>query len=149
MKNELTVSGNIGTWRITALRPTWWRRLLLDLTRAPPSGVPAPRAFLAFSRWRLSEDHPFYVDFNTSLAISRYRWPTEGGGSSISTYYWGWGNIRVKLEIWLKSANARDVTKWAIIDVNSIVYGRTYDTLTSIIAQFLTSLPFPDFCRKY
>ena len=36
-----------------------------------------------------------------------------------------------------KSHNGRDVTKWAIIDVNSIVSGRDYDILTSIIAIIL------------
>ena len=40
----------------------------------------------------------------------------------------------------LKSANGRDVTKQAIIDVNSIVSGQN---LTSIIAQMLTSQLFP------
>ena len=44
----------------------------------------------------------------------------------------------------LKSPNGRDVTKRAIIDGNSIVSGRNYDTLTSIIAQLLTSWPFGD-----
>ena len=35
-------------------------------------------------------------------------------------------------------------SKRAIIDVNSIVSGRNYDILTSIIAQLLTSRPFGD-----
>ena len=35
----------------------------------------------------------------------------------------------------LKLANGRDVTKRAIIDVHSIVPGRNYDILTSIIAK--------------
>ena len=35
--------------------------------------------------------------------------------------------------------NGRDVTKRAIIDVDSIISGRNYDILTSIIAQLLTS----------
>ena len=48
----------------------------------------------------------------------------------------------------LKSANGYDVTKWAIIYVNSIVSGRNYGNLTSIIAQLLTSQPFPDLGRK-
>ena len=43
-----------------------------------------------------------------------------------------------------KSANGHDVTKQEIIDVNSIVSGRNCDILTSIIAQLLTSRPFPD-----
>ena len=47
----------------------------------------------------------------------------------------------------LRSANGRDVTKRPITYVNSIVSGRNYDTLTSIIAQLLTSRPFPDLCR--
>ena len=40
----------------------------------------------------------------------------------------------------LKSPNGRNVTKRAIIDVrpNSIVSGRSYDILTSIITQLLT-----------
>ena len=38
-----------------------------------------------------------------------------------------------------KSANGCHVTKRAIIDVNSIVSGRNYAILTSIIAQVLTS----------
>ena len=38
----------------------------------------------------------------------------------------------------LKSGNGRDVTKRTIIDVNSIVSGRNYDILTSIIAQLMT-----------
>ena len=33
------------------------------------------------------------------------------------------------------------------MDVNSTVSGWYYDILTSIIAQFLTSRPFPDLCR--
>ena len=37
----------------------------------------------------------------------------------------------------LRSANGSDVTKRAIIGVNSIVSGRNYDLLTSIIAQLL------------
>ena len=46
--------------------------------------------------------------------------------------------------------NVRDLTKRAIIDVNSIVSGRNYDILTSIrpIAQILRSRPFPDLCRS-
>ena len=44
----------------------------------------------------------------------------------------------------LKTPNGRDVTKRAIIDVNSIVAGRNYDILTSIIAKLLTSRPFSD-----
>ena len=43
-----------------------------------------------------------------------------------------------------QSGNGRDVIKRAIIDVNSIVSGRNYDILTSIIAQMLTSLHFPN-----
>ena len=43
---------------------------------------------------------------------------------------------------WLKSPNSRDVTKRAIIEVNSMVSGSNYDTLTSIIAKLLTSQPF-------
>ena len=35
-----------------------------------------------------------------------------------------------------------DVTKRAIIDVNSIVSGRNYDIVTLIIAQLPTSRPF-------
>ena len=46
----------------------------------------------------------------------------------------------------LKSENGHDVTKRAIIDVNSIVSGRNYDILTSIIAQLLTPWPVPDLC---
>ena len=51
---------------------------------------------------------------------------------------------------WLKSANGRDVTKRAIIDINSIVSGQNYinDILTSIIAQLLTSRPSPNLCRN-
>ena len=36
-----------------------------------------------------------------------------------------------------------DVPKRAIIDVNSIVSGRNYDILTSIIAQLVTSRQYP------
>ena len=43
---------------------------------------------------------------------------------------------------WLKSANGRDVTNRAIIEVNSIVSGRNYDILASIIAQLPMSRPF-------
>ena len=39
------------------------------------------------------------------------------------------------------------VTKRAIIEVHSIVSERIFDILTSIIAQLLTSRPFPDLCR--
>ena len=39
----------------------------------------------------------------------------------------------------LKSPTGRDVTKRAIIDLTSIISGRNYDILTSIIAQLLTS----------
>ena len=35
-------------------------------------------------------------------------------------------------QVKLKSPNGRDVTKWVIIDANSIVSGRNYDILTSI-----------------
>ena len=50
----------------------------------------------------------------------------------------------------LISANGRDITKRAIIDVNSIyiVSERNDDILTSIIAQLLTSWPFPDLCHS-
>ena len=71
--------------------------------------------------------------------------------------YYGWsGNIYIVFFIqllklntgwdrpfyyWLKSSNGHDVTKRAIIDVNSIS-GRNYDILTSIIAQFdVTAIP--------
>ena len=40
-----------------------------------------------------------------------------------------------------KSGNGCDVTKRAIIDVNSIVSGRNYDILALIIAQILTTIP--------
>ena len=43
--------------------------------------------------------------------------------------------------------NARDVTKRAIIDVNSVMSGRNYGYFSSIIAQMLPSQPFPDMCR--
>ena len=43
-----------------------------------------------------------------------------------------------------KVPNGHDITKQAIIDVNSIVSGRNYDILTSIIAKLLTSQPFDD-----
>ena len=46
------------------------------------------------------------------------------------------------------SANGRDVTRRAIIDVNYIVSERNYEILTSIIAQLLTSRPFHDLCRN-
>ena len=39
-------------------------------------------------------------------------------------------------------------TKRVIIDVNPIVFRRNYDILTSIIAQLLTSRPFPDLCSR-
>ena len=41
-----------------------------------------------------------------------------------------------------QSANGCDVTKRAIIDVNSIVSGRNYDILASIIAQLMMPQPF-------
>ena len=44
------------------------------------------------------------------------------------------------------SVNGRHQTS-DIIDVNSVVSGRNYDILTSIIAQFLTSWPLPDISR--
>ena len=44
-------------------------------------------------------------------------------------------------DVWLESPNGRDVTKRAIIDVNSIVSGQNYDILISIIAKLLTSRP--------
>ena len=47
----------------------------------------------------------------------------------------------------LKSANGCDVTKRAIIDVNSVVSGRNYEIVTSNIAQLLTSRPYPNLCR--
>ena len=40
--------------------------------------------------------------------------------------------------------NGRDVTKRAIVDINSIVSGWNYDILTSIITKLLTSRPFSD-----
>ena len=43
--------------------------------------------------------------------------------------------------VWLESPNGRDVTKRAIIDVNSIVSRQNYDILISIIAKLLTSRP--------
>ena len=44
---------------------------------------------------------------------------------------------------WFKSPNGHDVTKRATgLHVNSIVSGRNYDILTSIIAQLLTSGSF-------
>ena len=46
------------------------------------------------------------------------------------------------------SANGCDVTKRATIDFDSIVSGRNYDILTSIIAQLLTSRTFPDLWQK-
>ena len=46
----------------------------------------------------------------------------------------GWG------EGGLKSPNGRDVTKRAIIDVNSVVSGRNYDILTSITASAIRRL---------
>ena len=46
-------------------------------------------------------------------------------------------------------AHVSDVTKRAIIDVYSIVSWRNYDILTSIIAQLLTSRPFPDLCYAW
>ena len=46
----------------------------------------------------------------------------------------------------LISANGLDVTKRAIIDVNSIVSGWIDDIVTPIIAQ-LTSRPFLDLCH--
>ena len=45
-------------------------------------------------------------------------------------------------EDWLKSTNGRDISKRAITDVNSIVSGRNFDILTSIIAQLLMSWSF-------
>ena len=48
----------------------------------------------------------------------------------------------------LKSSNGHDVTKRAIIDVNSIIYGRNYDIYASIIAQLPTSQPFGDLSQK-
>ena len=44
------------------------------------------------------------------------------------------------------SLAGHDVTKRAIIDVISIVSGRNYDILTSIIAQLPMSRPFTDLC---
>ena len=49
--------------------------------------------------------------------------------------------------VWAHVRECREVTKRAIIDVNSTVSGRYYDILTSIIAQLLTSRPFLDSCR--
>ena len=51
-------------------------------------------------------------------------------------------------ETWPNSVNGRDVPKRAIIDGNSIVSGWNYDILTSIIAQLLTSQPFPDLWQQ-
>ena len=42
----------------------------------------------------------------------------------------------------------RDVTKRAIIDVNPIVSGWNCDVFVPIIAQMLTSWPFPDLYRE-
>ena len=47
-------------------------------------------------------------------------------GKVVPTYRSSW-----KAAIRLKPPNGRDVTKRAIIDVNSIVSGRNYDILTS------------------
>ena len=47
-----------------------------------------------------------------------------------------------------KSANGRGETERAIIDVNSVVSGRNYAILTSIIAHLMTSRPFPGLCRR-
>ena len=50
------------------------------------------------------------------------------------------------IESWTgrKSLYGPEATKRAIIGVNSIVSEWNYDTLTSIIAQLLTSRPFGD-----
>ena len=56
--------------------------------------------------------------------------------------------MRAVEEWWIKSANGSDVSKRAIIDGNSVISGRNYVILTSIIAQLLTSRPFPDLCRR-
>ena len=48
----------------------------------------------------------------------------------------------------LKSANGRDLTNRAIIDVKSIVSGRNCDTLTSITTQMVTSRPFPEWLNN-
>ena len=46
-----------------------------------------------------------------------------------------------------KLANGRYEVKQAIINANSIVFGRNDDILASMVAQFLTSRPFADLCR--
>ena len=47
------------------------------------------------------------------------------------------------------AVHGHDVTKGAIIDVNSIVSGQNYDILTSIIAKLLMSRPFGDLSRSF
>ena len=47
-----------------------------------------------------------------------------------------------------QSPNGCDVSKRAIIDVNSVVSGRNYDIFTSIIAHLLTSRPIVDLSRR-
>ena len=52
--------------------------------------------------------------------------------------------MRIAVGIWLKSENARDVTKRVITNGNHIVSGRNYDILTLVITQLLMSPPLPD-----
>ena len=40
-----------------------------------------------------------------------------------------------------------EVTEQVIIDAKSIVSGQNYDIIIWIIAQLLTSQPFPDVCQ--
>ena len=47
------------------------------------------------------------------------------------------------------AVHGSDVTKGAIIDINSIVSGRNYDILTSIIAKLLMSRPFGDLSHSF
>ena len=58
--------------------------------------------------------------------------------------------IQLERKVWLKSQNGCDVTTPATIDVNSIVSGRNYEIVTSIITKLLTSSrPFVDLSPKY
>ena len=64
----------------------------------------------------------------------------------ISLLETGWygGSQPVRLT---PNVRTRYVTRRAIIDVNSIVSGRNYNILTSIIAQVLPSRPLGDLSR--